>query len=169
MSVNIEALVQRLGDTYNELYNDGLIPYKTKPQGNSGDDVVTLRMKKESVFLSFDNPSKKLSQVTMTLIPDNVKNQWVFPNKIPFGLEQVMSDVWFYEHIGNPIRQAPEEVILGIPIGKTEVFKLSITTRSMESIAMIVSFHPEMKMLAQEVTFELLERLEKRWKVDHYK
>ncbi|MBP6123046.1 DUF6392 family protein [Providencia heimbachae] len=30
MSVNIEALVQRLGDTYDELYNDGLIPYKTK-------------------------------------------------------------------------------------------------------------------------------------------
>ncbi|KPD03393.1 DUF6392 family protein [Moellerella wisconsensis] len=29
MSVNIEALVQRLGDTYDELYNDGLIPYKT--------------------------------------------------------------------------------------------------------------------------------------------
>ncbi|MEI9699268.1 DUF6392 family protein [Moellerella wisconsensis] len=50
MSVNIEALVQRLGDTYDELYNDGLIPYKTKPQGNSGDDVVTLDMKKESVF-----------------------------------------------------------------------------------------------------------------------
>ncbi|MTC59689.1 hypothetical protein GKR50_06630 [Providencia rustigianii] len=169
MSVNIEALVQRLGDTYDELYRDGLIPYKTKPQGNSGDDVLTLRMSKEFTFLAFDNPSKKLSQITMTLIPDNKHNEWVFPNQIPFGLEQVMSDVWFYEHIGNPIRQAPEDVILGIPIGKTEVFKLSITTQSMEPIAMIVSFHPKMKMLAQEVTFELLANLEKRWKVDHYK
>ncbi|WP_231138130.1 DUF6392 family protein [Providencia alcalifaciens] len=26
MSVNIEALVQRLGDTYDELYRDRLIP-----------------------------------------------------------------------------------------------------------------------------------------------
>ncbi|EPL9570046.1 DUF6392 family protein [Providencia rettgeri] len=46
MSVNIEALVQRLGDTYEALYHDGLIPYKTKPQGSSGDDVVTLVMKR---------------------------------------------------------------------------------------------------------------------------
>ncbi|HHR5848538.1 DUF6392 family protein [Providencia alcalifaciens] len=41
MSVNIEALVQRLGDTYDELYRDGLIPYKTKPQGNSDHDIHT--------------------------------------------------------------------------------------------------------------------------------
>ena len=167
MSVNIEALVQRLGDTYDELYLDELIPYKTKPQGNSGDDVLTLRMSKEYTFLAFENPSQKLSQITMTLLPDNVRNQWVFPNKIPFGLEQVMPDVWFYEHIGNPIRQAPEDIILGIPIGKTEVFKLNITTRATESIAMIVSFHPKMKMLAQEVTFELLDSLEKRWRVSY--
>ena len=46
MSVNIEALVQRLGDTYDELYLDGLIPYKTRPQESSGDDVVTLVMKR---------------------------------------------------------------------------------------------------------------------------
>ena len=169
MSVNIEALVQRLGDTYDELYNDGLIPYKTKPQGNSGDDVLTLRMNKEYTFLTFDNPSKKLSQITMTLIPDNVRNQWIFPNKIPFGLQQTMTDRWLYEHIGNPIRQAPEDVILGIPIGKTEVFKLNITTLSIENIAMIVSFHPRMKTFAQEVTFELLDSLEKRWIVSHYK
>ena len=41
MSVNIEALVQRLGDTYDELYHDGLIPYKTKPLGNSDHDIHT--------------------------------------------------------------------------------------------------------------------------------
>ncbi|WP_413496094.1 DUF6392 family protein [Morganella psychrotolerans] len=165
MSVNIEALVQRLGDTYDELYKDGLIPYKTKPQGNSGDDVLSLRMTKEYVFLSFDNPSKKLSQITITVIPDNVRNGWVFPNKIPFGLEQVMTDRWLYKHIGNPIRQAPEDIILNIPIGKTEVFKIKCTTNSGKELAMIISFHPEMKHFAQDVTFELLEDLEERWKI----
>ncbi|ENG4186632.1 hypothetical protein ABT230_003443 [Providencia rettgeri] len=169
MSVNIEALVQRLGDTYDELYNYGLIPYKTKPQGNSGDDDLSLRMTKEYVFLSFDNPSKKLSQITMTLIPDNVRNQWIFPNKIPFGLQQTMTDRWLYEHIGNPIRQAPENVILGIPIGKTEVFKLNVMTYLGMDIVMIVSFHPVMKDFAQEITFELLDSLETRWKANHYK
>ncbi|WP_409076917.1 DUF6392 family protein, partial [Proteus vulgaris] len=73
--------VLRLGDTYDELYSDGLIPYKTKPQGNSGDDVLILRMSKEYVFLAFENPSKKLAQMSLTLIPDDMKNGWVFPNK----------------------------------------------------------------------------------------
>ncbi|MEI9535609.1 DUF6392 family protein [Moellerella wisconsensis] len=124
MSVNIEALVQRLGDTYDELYNDGLIPYKTKPQGNSGDDVVTLDMKKESVFLSFDNPSKRLREITITVIPDDMRNQWKFPNEIPFGLEQVMTERWLYEHFGSPIRVAPKKIVVGMPLGKSEVFKV---------------------------------------------
>jgi hypothetical protein len=104
MSVNIEALVQRLGDTYDEIYHDGLIPYKTKPQGNSGDDIVTLEMKKEYVFLSFDNPSKTLREVTITVIPDDMRNGWKFPNDIPFGLEQVMTEQWIHEHLASPIR-----------------------------------------------------------------
>ncbi|MBG5883581.1 DUF6392 family protein [Providencia alcalifaciens] len=168
MSVNIEALVQRLGDTYDELYQDGLIPYKTKPQGNSGDDDLSLRMTKEYVFLSFDNPSKKLSQITMTLIPDNVRNQWVFPNKIPFGLEQVMTDRWFYAHIGNPIRVAPEKVVMGFEFGKSEAFILNDSSLKKKT-SILVSYHPVMKGFAQSVTFELLDNLEKRWKVDHYK
>ncbi|UPK81515.1 DUF6392 family protein [Proteus vulgaris] len=168
MSVNIEALVWRLGDTYNELYDDGLIPYKTKPEGNSGDNSLKLRMSKEYVFLAFKNPSKKLSQITLTLIPDNMKNGWVFPNKIPFGLEQVMTDQWLYQHMGNPIRQAPENIILGIPYGKAEVFILKERTHSNQKIVLIASFHPTMKNFVQETTFELLEDLEARWKPDHY-
>ncbi|WP_368911126.1 DUF6392 family protein [Proteus vulgaris] len=169
MSVNIEALVLRLGDTYDELYNDGLIPYKTKPQGNSGDDEVTLRMTKEYIFLSFKNPSKKLEQITLTLIPENMKNGWIFPNKIPFGLEQVMTDQWFYKHIGNPIRRAPERTVLGNFIGKSEVFTLNKMTNSNQKISILVNYHPEMKGFAKKITFELLEDLEARWKPNHFK
>ncbi|UPK81514.1 DUF6392 family protein [Proteus vulgaris] len=169
MSVNIEALVLRLGDTYNELYDDGLIPYKTKPQGNSGDDEVTLRMSKEYVFLSFKNPSKKLEQITLTLIPDNMKNGWVFPNKIPFGLEQVMTDQWLYQHMGNPIRRAPEKTVLNNFLGKSEVFILKERTHSNQKVSLLVNYHPEMKGFAKKITFELLEDLEARWKPDHYK
>lgn len=169
MSVNIEALVLRLGDTYDELYNDGLIPYKTKPKGNSGDDILMLQMSKEYVFLSFKNPLKKLAQITLTLIPDKMKNGWVFPNKIPFGLEQVMTDQWLYQHIGNPIRRAPEEIILGTPYGKAEVFILKERTHSNQKVSLLVSYHPEMKGFAEDITFELLEDLEARWKPDHYK
>ncbi|MCT6519278.1 MULTISPECIES: DUF6392 family protein [Enterobacterales] len=169
MSVNIEALVRRLGDTYDELYNDGLIPYKTKPQGNSGDITLKLRMSKEYVFLSFKNPLKTLSQITLTLIPNNIKNGWVFPNKIPFGLEQVMTDQWLYQHIGNPIRRGPEKVLLGTPYGKTEVFTLKYMTNSNQKVVLIASFHPTMKNFVQEITFELLEKLEARWKSTPFK
>ena len=124
MSVNIEALVQRLGDTYDELYNDGLIPYKTKPQGNSGDDVVTLDMKKEYVFLSFDNPSKRLREITITVIPDDMRNQWKFPNELPFGLEQVMTECWLQERFGVPLVSEPEQTVMGINFGKIDVFSM---------------------------------------------
>ncbi|MEI9533239.1 DUF6392 family protein [Moellerella wisconsensis] len=162
MSVNIEALVQRLGDTYDELYNDGLIPYKTKPQGNSGDDVVTLDMKKESVFLSFDNPSKRLREITITVIPDDMRNGWKFPNEIPFGLEQVMTEQWLYQHLGSPIRNAPEQIIMGISFGKTSVFVLKSPVLDREvAVSMLFGYK---KVNIKSVTFLTLEQLNHEWK-----
>ena len=162
MSVNIEALVQRLGDTSDELYNDGLIPYKTKPKGNSGDDVVTLDMKKEYVFLSFDNPSKRLREITITVIPDDMRNQWKFPNEIPFGLEQVMTEQWLYQHLGSPIRCAPEKQVMGVSFGKMEVFKFKNESLSKEiAISCRYGFK---KVNVKEITFESLEQLNNEWK-----
>ncbi|SPY76298.1 Uncharacterised protein [Providencia rustigianii] len=161
MSVNIEALVQRLGDTYDELYNDGLIPYKTKPQGNSGDDVVTLDMKKESVFLSFDNPSKTLREVTITVIPDDMRNGWKFPNDIPFGLEQVMTEQWVHEHLGSPIRTGKEKIIAGISFGKTETYTINNLAKKI-AISLRYGYGPK-RINVKKVTFRLLEALEKRW------
>ncbi|WP_369312169.1 DUF6392 family protein [Providencia rettgeri] len=31
------------------------------------------------------------------------RNQWKFPNELPFGLEQVMTDRWLQEHLGTPL------------------------------------------------------------------
>ncbi|KPD03394.1 DUF6392 family protein [Moellerella wisconsensis] len=162
MSVNIEALVQRLGDTYNELYNDGLIPYKTKPQGNSGDDVVTLDMKKESVFLSFDNPSKRLREITITLIPDDMRNQWKFPNEIPFGLEQVMTEPWLQEHFGVPLVSEPEQTVMGINFGKIDVFSMTLPDQD-KKIALSMRYGYK-KVNIKSVTFFLYERLESKMK-----
>ncbi|MEI9535610.1 DUF6392 family protein [Moellerella wisconsensis] len=163
MSVNIEALVLRLGDTYEEIYNDGLIPYKTKPQGNSGDDVVTLDMKKESVFLSFDNPSKKLREITITLIPDDMRNGWTFPNDIPFGLKQIMTEQWVHEHYGLPIRTGKEKIIADIPFGKTETFIINESSLD-KKIAMSLRYgYGVKKANVKKITFRLLEVLEKRW------
>ena len=158
MSVNIEALVQRLGDTYDELYRDGLIPYKTKPQGNSGDDIVTLDMKKEYVFLSFDNPSKTLREVTITVIPDDMRNGWKFPNDIPFGLEQVMTERWLQEHLGLPVISESEQTIMGINFGKINVFSMTIPD-SGKKIALSMRYGYK-KVNIKSVTFFTHERLE---------
>ncbi|EKT61710.1 DUF6392 family protein [Providencia burhodogranariea] len=162
MSVNIEALVQRLGNTYDELYKDGLIPYKTKPQGNSGDDVVTLDMKKESVFLSFDNPSKKLREVTMTVIPDDMQNQWKFPNELPFGLVQVMTERWLQEHCGIPLVSEPEQTVMGINFGKIDIFSITIPDTD-KRIALSMRYGYK-KVNVKRVAFFLYERLESKMK-----
>ncbi|MGC4734521.1 DUF6392 family protein [Providencia hangzhouensis] len=162
MSVNIEALVQRLGDTYDELYNDGLIPYKTKPQGNSGDDVVTLDMKKEYVFLSFDNPSKRLREITITVIPDDMRNQWKFPNKLPFGLEQVMTERWLQEYLGAPLVSEPEQTVMGINFGKISVFSMTLPG-SDKKIALSMRYGYK-TVNVKSVTFFLYDRLELKLK-----
>ncbi|EQC00699.1 hypothetical protein B738_09866 [Photorhabdus temperata subsp. temperata M1021] len=49
MTINVEVLINSLGKTYKEIFDEGLIPYKTKPAGFSGDEVVCLDMVKEGV------------------------------------------------------------------------------------------------------------------------
>ncbi|MDB6369067.1 DUF6392 family protein [Photorhabdus bodei] len=70
MAINIEALINSLGKSYQEIFNEGLIPYKSKLGGDSGDDYVSLDMQKEGIFLAFNRTSKKLTPVTLTLIDE---------------------------------------------------------------------------------------------------
>ncbi|WP_257980018.1 DUF6392 family protein, partial [Pectobacterium brasiliense] len=65
MTVNVETLFHRIGKTYQEIFDEGLIPYKTKPKGDSGDPVLDLDMVKESVYLAFHRSSRKLFCVTL--------------------------------------------------------------------------------------------------------
>ncbi|MDC8501344.1 DUF6392 family protein, partial [Klebsiella pneumoniae] len=37
MNVNVETLIKQLGKPYQEIYNKGLINYKTKPYGSVSD------------------------------------------------------------------------------------------------------------------------------------
>lgn len=82
MTVNVEALIHSLGKTYKELVDTDLIPYKSKPTGFSGSDVVTLDMVKEGVFLAFHRDTKQFKEFTLTL-QDQEKKNWVFPNILP--------------------------------------------------------------------------------------
>ncbi|MBK4717221.1 DUF6392 family protein [Tenebrionibacter intestinalis] len=53
MTINVNRLIESIGVAYQEIYERGLIPYKSQPSGFSGADKIELDMKKEGVYLSF--------------------------------------------------------------------------------------------------------------------
>lgn len=53
MTVNVEALINSLGKSYQYMLDKDLIPYKTAPKGSSGTPTINLEMAQEGIFLSF--------------------------------------------------------------------------------------------------------------------
>ncbi|WP_337223812.1 DUF6392 family protein, partial [Klebsiella pneumoniae] len=103
MNLNVEKLIKNLGESYQDIYEQGLIPYKTKPTGTVSDDIARLTMRREGIFLSFiNNQEKNLEEVTLRLEDEN-KTDWLFPNPLPFGLEPVMTQKWVRDKLGHPM------------------------------------------------------------------
>lgn len=123
MTVNVEALIHNLCKTYKELIDADLIPYKSKPTGFSGSDVITLDMVKEGVFLAFHRDTKKFKEFTLTL-QDQEKKNWVFPNILPTPLQPLMTRSWIHEQLGEPDKALPPRKRLRKEIGWTERYTL---------------------------------------------
>ncbi|MCY2668112.1 DUF6392 family protein [Klebsiella pneumoniae] len=51
--------MKQLGKPYQDFYEQGLIPYKTKPTITVSDDIFRLDMRRERIFSSFINNQKK--------------------------------------------------------------------------------------------------------------
>lgn len=80
-----------------------LIPYKTKPYRAIDDDEAILEMKREGLFLVFDNkPDMEFKEISLRL-EDEGKTDWLFPNPMPFGLEPVMTQQWVRARFGLPM------------------------------------------------------------------
>ncbi|WP_391529016.1 DUF6392 family protein [Photorhabdus akhurstii] len=123
MAINIEVLINSLGKTYQEIYNEGLIPYKTKPKGDLGCDYISLNMIKEGVYLAFKRDNKELLDVTVTLI-NRDKPSYQFPNELPSPLVPKMSRKWIHEHFGTPEKSHPPKMIMRHQFGWTELYTL---------------------------------------------
>jgi hypothetical protein len=123
MAINIEALINSLGKTYQDIFDIGLIPYKTKPTGFSGDSKISLDMVKEGVYLSFHRKGRTLKEITLTILDDE-KIDWVFPNELPSPLQKSMSRQWVHEHVGEPLRSSPPEVIMKRAFGWTDLYEV---------------------------------------------
>ncbi|MER2471746.1 DUF6392 family protein [Photorhabdus laumondii] len=123
MAINIEVLINSLGKTYQEIYSEGLIPYKTKPKGHLGCDYISLDMIKEGVYLAFKRDNKELLDVTVTLI-NRDKPSYQFPNELPSPLVPKMSRQWIHEQFGKPEKSHPPEMIMNHQFGRKDLYTL---------------------------------------------
>lgn len=123
MTVNVEALIHSLGKTYQEIFDAGLIPYKTKPTGYPGDPDLTLDMAKEGVHLTFKREGRQLWSVILSIQHDSVSR--LFLNELPTPLKHTMSRSWIHETLGEPERSSPPEIIMKRAFGWTDIFTVN--------------------------------------------
>ncbi|ATA25842.1 pyocin immunity protein [Brenneria goodwinii] len=155
MTVNIEALICSLEKPWQAIRDAGIITYKTPPQGTQCDPYLTLEMKKEGLFLTFDNDANKsLSEIVLKLKTE--KKDWVFPNELPSPLQQNMSRRWVHETFGDPDKSNPPKVVLKMEIGWIERFTVEDF-----HIPLTMCVYYDMGEMVEAVTFLPTSRL--RW------
>ena len=59
MSIDVETLVKQLGKPYQDIYEQGLVPYETRPSVTVSDDIYRLDMKRDGIYLAFINDLEK--------------------------------------------------------------------------------------------------------------
>ncbi|NHB61636.1 DUF6392 family protein [Photorhabdus sp. RW14-46] len=123
MAINVNALINSLGKTYQEIFDEGLIPYKTKPTGYPGDPDITLDMIKEGMYLAFKRDGKILFAIELLLL-DQKKSSYQFPNELPSSLKTLMFRQWLHEQLGKPEKALPPRRILKKDVGWTELYTL---------------------------------------------
>lgn len=153
MKIDVETLVKQIGKDYQEIYDCGLIKYKTKPIATSGYDTAILDMKREGLFLSFSNDKNKIfDEITLTLKDDD-KTNWVFPNSMPFNLEPVMTQNWVRERFGLPMIYGEPKTMGSYSRGISEVYPLLPPN---QNIAVLFVYNADLFVVS--VTFYSMER-----------
>ncbi|TDB47701.1 DUF6392 family protein [Photorhabdus luminescens] len=123
MTINIEALINSLGKSYQEIFDEGLIPYKTKPTGYPGASFIALNMAKEGMHLAFKRDGKILFAVELFLL-DQKRPLYQFPNELPSPLKPLMSREWVHGQFGSPEKALPPRKFLKKDVGWTELYTL---------------------------------------------
>lgn len=155
MTVKIEALIQSLGKPWQTIYNAGIITYKSPPKGTKTDPVLTLDMKKEGIFLSFDNNEEKsLGEISLELTAANQGD--IFPNELPNPLKPSMSREWVHDTFGEPEKSNPPKVVMTMKVGWIERYSLKGG-----SVPTTITFYYDMDEIVEAVTFQPTSRL--RW------
>ncbi|MDF2414505.1 DUF6392 family protein [Aeromonas sp. 1HA1] len=143
MTVDVKALINSLGMTYEAMMEAELIPYKTKPKGDSGDPEITLNMAKEGIFLSFDRSSRKLIEVDLELFKEG-DNKYRFPNEIPAPLWESMSKADVRATFGEPANSHPPYRIVNRNKGGTDHY---ILDKGSKQVSMLLSYDLTQRVL----------------------
>ena len=122
MTLNVDALINSLGESYKNLHERELITYKTPPTGYPGDPDLTLEMAREGVHLTFKRDGGALWAVGLRIKHDKVKD-WFFPNDLPEPLIKNMTRQWVHKNIGEPLRSTPPKVIMRRAFGWTDLYE----------------------------------------------
>ena len=153
MKIDVETLIKHLGKPYQEIFEKGLITYKTKPHGPIDEDEADLDMRREGMLLVFVNDSeKKLKEVTLRL-EDEGKTDWLFPNPMPFGLKPVMTQQWARENLGLPMDHVEAKIVMTIYMGVKEIYALPMPN---QHIAAALTYDKD--FFVKKITFYSLER-----------
>lgn len=121
MTVNVENLIHYLGETYENILEAGILPYRTKPTGAPGSPNLGLEMAKEGIFLSFKRTGRILKSITLRLQHNPVKN-WVFPNELPSPLQKNMTRQWVHDTFGEPDKSVPPKTVMKMTMGWVDRF-----------------------------------------------
>lgn len=122
MTVNVNALINSLGKSYQEILDNGLLPYKSAPKGSSGTPTISLDMAQEGVFLSFWRAGRILKSITLRIQHETVVD-WTFPNELPAPLQKNMSRQWMHKNIGEPLRSSPPYIVMKRAFGWTDLYE----------------------------------------------
>ncbi|MFD0705742.1 DUF6392 family protein [Photorhabdus akhurstii] len=144
MAVNVEALINSLGKTYQEIYSEGLIPYKNKPSSFPGDPDIHIDMVREGIFLSFERSSKILNEITLRLLRED-KTSFIFPSELPSPLKPSMDRRWIEKNLEAPIKSIPPREILKRQFGWIDLYRFT------DKISMRISY--DLREQVKSVTF----------------
>ncbi|MGV3345565.1 DUF6392 family protein [Enterobacteriaceae bacterium LUAb1] len=123
MTVNVTSFLYSFGKRYQEMCDEGIIPYKTKPTGFSGDPDLSLNMAKEGIYLSFRRDGYIFQEISLRIQNDKISH-WLFPNELPLGLEKKMSIDWVHSNFGGPLRSVEPKVVMRKYVGRAELYQL---------------------------------------------
>ncbi|WP_036774080.1 DUF6392 family protein [Photorhabdus australis] len=145
MAINVNALINSL-KTYQEIFDEGLIPYRNKPSGSPVVPNICIDMVTEGVFLSFERNSKILNEITLRLLRDD-KALFIFPNELLSPLKHSMDRGWVRENLGDLIKSIPPRQILKRQFGWKDLYRFT------DEISMQISY--DLREQVNSVTFLL--------------